>query len=57
MSDARKGYVRYQNRQHDVKWHPISGEVYVYTVTWKYAGKARSFESALDVAYSWLNSD
>jgi hypothetical protein len=56
MADYRHGYVRYQNHEYRVTWHPISKEVYVYWGTDRYAGKAYDLQEALDVALSWLNS-
>jgi hypothetical protein len=56
VSDYRVGYVRWKGDQYRVTWHPISGEVYVYWGTDRYAGKARSMQGALDQALSWLNS-
>ena len=52
----RHGYVRYQNHEYKVTWHPISKEVYVYWGTDRYAGKAYDLQEALDIALSWLNS-
>jgi len=56
MADYRHGYVRYQNHEYKVTWHPISKEVYVYWGTDRYAGKAYDLQEALDIALSWLNS-
>ena len=56
MSDYRHGYVRFQNHEYKVTWHPISKEVYVYWGTDKYAGKAYEMQEALDIALSWLSS-
>jgi hypothetical protein len=56
MSDYRHGYVRFQNREYKVTWHPISKEVYVYWGTDKYTGKAYDMQGALDLALSWLNN-
>ena len=55
MSDYRHGYVRFQNHDYKVTWHPISKEVYVYWGTDKYAGKAYEMQEALDIALSWLD--
>ena len=55
MPDYRHGYVRFQNHEYKVTWHPISKEVYVYWGTDKYAGKAYEMQEALDIALSWLN--
>lgn len=55
MAD-RHGYVRYQNHEYKLTWHPISKEVYVYWGTDRYAGKAYDMQEALDVALAWLNS-
>jgi len=52
----RHGYVRYQNHEYKVTWHPISKEVYVYWGTDRYAGKAYDLQEALDIALAWLNS-
>jgi hypothetical protein len=56
MADYRRGYVRYQNHEYKVAWHPISKEVYVYWGTDRYAGKADGLQEALDTALSWLNN-
>jgi len=56
MSDYRHGYVKFQNHEYKVTWHPISKEVYVYWGTDKYAGKAYDMQEALDTALSWLNN-
>ena len=56
MSDYRHGYVRFQNHEYKVTWHPISKEVYVYWGTDKYAGKAYELQEALDIALSWLSN-
>ena len=56
MPDYRKGYVKYNNRDYAVTWHPISHEVYVWWGTDKYAGKASDMQGALDTALSWLSS-
>ncbi len=56
MADYRHGYVRYQNHEYKVTWHPISKEVYVYWGTDRYAGKAYDLQDALDIALSWLNN-
>lgn len=55
MSDYRHGYVRFQNHEYKVTWHPISKDVYVYWGTDRYAGKAYNMQEALDIALSWLN--
>jgi hypothetical protein len=55
MADYRHGYVKFQNREYKVTWHPISKEVYVYWGTERYAGKAYDMQEALDIALSWLN--
>jgi hypothetical protein len=55
MADYRHGYVRFQNHEYKVTWHPISHEVYVYWGTDRYAGKAYDMPEALDIALSWLN--
>lgn len=56
MADYRHGYVRYQNYEYKVTWHPISKEVYVHWGTDRYAGKAYDMQEALDIALSWLNN-
>ena len=56
MSDYRQGYVKFQNHEYKVTWHPISKEVYVYWGTDKYAGKAYDMQEALDIALSWLSN-
>ena len=55
-SEYRHGYVKFQNREYKVTWHPISKEVYVCWGTDKYAGKAYDMQEALDIALSWLNN-
>ena len=55
MADYRHGYVRFQNHEYKVTWHPISHEVYVYWGTDRYAGTAYDMQEALDTALSWLN--
>ena len=57
MSDYSYGYVRFRSREYKVTWHPISGEVYVYLASQRYAGKANDMQQALDIALSWLNSE
>ena len=56
MADYQHGYVRYQNHEYKVTWHPISKEVYVFWGTDRYAGKAYDLQEALDIALSWLNN-
>ena len=56
MSDYRHGYVRSQNHEYKVTWHPISKDVYVYWGTDKYADKAYEMQEALDIALSWLSN-
>jgi hypothetical protein len=56
MSEYRHSYVRFQNHEYKVTWHPISKEVYVYWGTDRYAGKAYDMQEALDIALSWLNN-
>jgi hypothetical protein len=56
MADYRKSYVKFNNRDYAVTWHPISHEVYVYWGTDKYAGKAYNMQEALDIALGWLNN-
>lgn len=56
MAAYRHGYVRYQNHDYKVTWHPISKAVYVYWGTDRYAGKAYDMQGALDIALSWLNN-
>jgi hypothetical protein len=56
MSNYRKSYVKFNNRDYAVTWHPISKEVYVYWGTDKYCGKAYDMQQALDIALGWLNN-
>ncbi len=56
MADYRHGYVKFQNREYKVTWHPISKEVYVYWGTERYAGKAYDMQEALNTALSSLNN-
>ena len=56
VADYRHGYIRFQNHEYKVTWHPISKEVYVYWGTDRYAGKAYEMQEALDVALSWLSN-
>ena len=55
MSDYKHGYVRFQNHEYQVTWHPISKEVYFYWGTDRYAGKPYDLQGALDMAMSSVN--
>ena len=54
--DKRYGSISVSGHSHDVTWHTISSEVFVYCRNWWYAGKASSFSEALDTAESYLRS-
>jgi hypothetical protein len=55
-NSIRHGYITVEGHRHEVSWHTISHEVYVYCRNWWYAGKAYSFDQALDTAVSYLRS-
>jgi hypothetical protein len=55
-NSIRHGYVTIGVHRHEVTWHSISKEVYVYSRNWWYAGEAYDFTGALDTAVSFMRS-